>query len=227
MRLKLGLVLVLGQLMMAPGVLHAQNKDRWQVLVDAAHHTTYLVVDRNQECFSGSIVAINDHDLTVNFESEQVSHGNPYRKRSLARAHILRVEDGRGRPIDVVYSGRNSWFDVLALQKIASDESVYVLTKAGAHYKGKLLSTSSTMLSVGRQGKATQIARDRVSRVYYVREKPMTDGMIYSCQELTFLAFLDPRLIPYILHIPPKTSVPLYDAARPEDDTPYSCKRRP
>jgi len=40
------------------------------------------------------------------------------------------------------------------------------------------------------------------------------------------MGFIDPTLWPYLLHIPPKIHVLLYDSSMPEDDSPVECKTR-
>ena len=71
--------------------------------------------------------------------------------------------------------------------------------------------------------KTAEVTKGDVSQVYYIREAPLSAGAEYAAQEMVFF---DPELWPYMLHIPPRIPVLLYDSSLPEDDTPVECKTR-
>jgi hypothetical protein len=140
---------------------------------------------------------------------------------TIERSNVRRITDG-AKTIDVVYSGRSSWVDVQALQRIGSDEAVLLITKGSARLKGKISKVSVDDIELRHGSKNARIAKKDVSQVYYIREKPMGAETEHAAQELVIF---DPFLWPYVLHIPPKVSVRVYDAAMPEDNAPSECRQ--
>ncbi|HLY66169.1 MAG TPA: hypothetical protein VKU60_11600, partial [Chloroflexota bacterium] len=76
-------------------------------------------------------------------------------------------------------------------------------------------------LTVEQSGKRINICKGDVSRLYYIRFKPMTDSAKYAAQEM---ALPDPELWWYMLNLEGKIPVRLYDSSMPEDNEPVKCK---
>lgn len=118
----LGLMLLANQLALpqnASRVSTADNVDPWAMLSHVPWRRTYTFVNRDRDCYSGQVEAVSSRSVTI--RSTEPLSGYVINKRiTLDRAGLLRIEDGP-KPIDVIYSGRNSWSDVLALQKIGPE----------------------------------------------------------------------------------------------------------
>ena len=103
-----------------------------------------------------------------------------------------------------------------------------VATKDGRQYSGAVVEASDAHITVARYGKNIKISKGNVARVYYLRQKPLSDNTEYWVQECAFLplCMLNPNLWPYVLNIGVKFPVLLYDSSMPEDDAPVECKTR-
>ena len=76
--------------------------------------------------------------------------------------------------IDVVYSGRNSWTDVQAMQQIGSREAVLVVKKNGKRHKGRLTHVADASVKMTQSKSSTEISKDDIAQVWYIREKPLS-----------------------------------------------------
>lgn len=103
-------------------------------------------------------------------------------------------------------------------------ESVTIVTTDGKHHNGKLGAVGESQVTLTRSGREVKFSKSDIRRFYYVRSKPLSDSGAYAAQEAVFL---DPELWPYLLRIPPKVRVLLYDSSVPEDNTPFHCKNDP
>lgn len=191
----------------------------WEVLKHVTHRRTYTFVDRQGRCTEGEIVATSESAVTLKVWRATRGRRAEYGFLTLDRANVLRVLDGP-KTVDVVYSGASSWSDVRALEKIGEDEGVLVVTREGKHHKGKFLRVGDQSVRITYWGQATEIRKTDISEVSYVREAPLSAGAEYAAQEAVFI---DPELWPYVLHIPPKIRVLLYDASLPDENTRFSC----
>lgn len=217
-------ILLVLSVLAVPRLLPADEPqvDPWANLNDVTHGRTYTFVGRGGYCVHGKIIAVTDQSVTVKFALP--GRGRPqYTTRTFERATILRVKDGPGA-LDVVYIAQSSWSGLKPFRDIAPDERMLVITKDGKRHNGKFVEVSESRLRVALWNKTVGIAKDDVACVYYVRTKPLTDEMVYEVQELVLL---DPRLWPYLLRIPPKISVRVYDSSVPEGDAPFQCKSNP
>jgi len=222
MTVRIGTRILAAHLILAVQGFSATSPDPWEALRHVTWRTTYIILDVRGNCISGRIKSLTNESVTVKYF--EWSHGLPQpRTITLERSDVLRISDGQ-KPIDVVYSGRSSWADVRALHAIHPGEAVLLITKDGTRHKGRFSEVPDSEVKLKQGAKTVQIAKSDVSQVYYIRGKPLTERALYSAQEL---AFFDPALWPYLLHVPPKVSVRVYDAAMPEDNGPCECKPTP
>jgi hypothetical protein len=206
-------------LIFAVHALSATSPDPWETLRHVTWKRMYKILDTMGNCVNGQILSLTNERVTVRY-CTYGKHPQPV-TRTIERSSVRRIMDGE-KTIDVVYSGRSSWLDVQALQRIGSDEAVLLITKGSARLKGKISRVSVNDIELRHGSKKVRIAKEDVSQVYYIREKPMGAETEHAAQE--FVIF-DPLLWPYMLHIPPKVSVRVYDAAMPEDNAPSGCRQ--
>jgi hypothetical protein len=225
-RAKLCIIILSGQLMLAlqaPGATEPAQQDSWDNLNHVTHRRTYTFVDRGSNCVGGEIVTVTDRSVTLKRLDWLGGTRPKYVTLTIERPNVLRIEDG-GDVIDVVYSGRSSWSELQGFQHLGSVEAVLLITKDGKRHKGKLVEVSDKQVKLAHSNKTSEITKAEVSQVYYIRSAPISDGAQYTVQEMGWIGLVDPELWPYVLHIPPKISVLLYDSSMPEDDAPVECK---
>jgi hypothetical protein len=185
--------------------------DPWENLRRVTRHRAYTFVDRESSCITGQILVVTYQSVTI----KPVQANNI----TMERRNVVRVTDWNGTN-NVIYSAKSSWSDVEAIQAKASAK---VLTKNGRAYEGKIVSASDTGMTLLHPVGNTNLAKEDIAQVYYVRSKPMSEGAEHSAQELFVV---DPRLWPYFLNISPKISVRLYDSSMPEENAPVQCKKQ-
>lgn len=181
--------------------------------------TGFTFLDAKGSCFHGRIVSLTSDRVAVRYWSYE-KHPQPV-MITLQRPDVRRISDG-SKAIDIVYSGRSSWVDVRALQHIGSHEAVVLITKDGTGHKGRFSDVSDNDVKLMHGTKTVHIAEKEVAQVYYLREKPVGEGTEYAAQEM---AFVDPLLWPYLLHVAPRFNVRVYDADMPEDNAPSECRQ--
>ncbi len=99
-----------------------------------------------------------------------------------------------------------------------------VTTSDGKLHKGNLKKVTDSEVALGDSGTEISIPKAEVSRVDYVREKPLSDAGEYSWSELAMLKVFDPELYPRLFHLGDTMLVRLYDRSIPEDNSPVRCK---
>ncbi|MGB8494552.1 MAG: hypothetical protein WCE53_09155 [Candidatus Acidiferrum sp.] len=210
MRYAVGSILLVGSLMLATQACAAARDDAWENLRHVTRRRNYTVVDRQSKCAVGRILSVTDHSVTLRTSQTATI--------TVERANVLRVSDGP-HTNDMVYSARSSWSDVQSIPK-NSRETARVVTKDGKEHEGKILEASEIHLILLLSGKRVELAKDDISRVEYVRYKPLSESGQFAAQEMYFV---DPELWPYFLNIGVKMSVRLYDVSMPESNAPIHC----
>jgi len=199
--------------MACPPMLSADSTNQWDNLKQVTRRVSFYFVDRNGDCVIGKVKNVDDTAVPVTRANAS--------QTKIDRADLLRVTDGR-RSYNVVFSGRSSWSDVLALIPAQNADKwrpkVVVQTNTGVQYKGQLIDASQGTISLKISGKTRDISKQEVSTVSLVRPKPVKFSN--TDRELVFFAFLDPNLWPGIFG---RLAVRLYDANSPEDDSPIIC----
>jgi hypothetical protein len=216
-------LLLLGCVVLATHSLGAQGSakdDSWKSLKQVTHRRVYTFEDRERNCVRGQIVKVTEQGITFK-RWTRTGIGNT--TAGMDRAKLLRVMDG-SYPHSFLYSGRSSWSDVQVLQGLPPGGSVELITRDGRRHQGQLADLSENHVTLRQREKAERIAKDDISRVYFVRYTPASDRAMYDAQEGFYF---DPELWPYAMHIAPKISVLVYDSSMPEDDAPVACKNNP
>ena len=110
------------------------------------------------------------------------------------------------------------------MRGIPAGEEALLITKDARRHKGKLAEVSEKDVKLMQGNKTVGIAKDDVSRFYYLRSTPPSASAIYADEERFFI---DPELWPYMLNIARKIPVLLYDSSMPGDNSPVNCKSDP
>jgi hypothetical protein len=124
------------------------------------------------------------------------------------------------RPRDLIYTTRSSWYAVQNAMP-GLHEFFRVTIQNGKVYKGKPAKITADSIEL----ESRSISKSEIKYVDYIRQKPTTDGMQYLGQEAPFLLFFDPEFYYRASGLPGRISVRLYDSAKPEDDSPLTCKK--
>jgi hypothetical protein len=86
--------------------------------------------------------------------------------------------------------------------------------------------TSAADLTLKSRGKQIVVPKIDISRVLYVRYKPLSVNYRWFAQEASIFASLSPKTWQYALKINAMISVLLYDSAMPEEDSLVGCPPR-
>jgi hypothetical protein len=134
----------------------------------------------------------------------------------IARPAVIQVRDDQ-----ILYSSRSSWGDVQSIRKLYLHEYIKIALKSGVSIKGEIANSSDSGITLRPAG-GSDIPKETVARIDYIRPKPIPEADQYMARE-TPLVWLDPRLWPYLVNIGVLMDVRLYDAGLPEDNTPLHC----
>lgn len=213
-------------------VLCADGDDPWQGLKQLRHDVGFVFVERNMTCQYGRIKAVTDNNVLIETDRSEVT---------IDKSSLIRVRLGFGgrsvpahhpnMPLFTVYSGRSSWTDILAFMPFQAKTHpgfhlhLAVTTKDGRIHRDDLSQvTDRDITLLDTFGKEIVFPKTEISRVDYIREKPLNDTEEFHWEELAMLRIFDPQLYPRLFHIGDTMLVRLYDTAIPEDNSPVECK---
>ena len=230
MLLRRGVLLVMSLLSLA-SALDAESADGWKNVTRIPNGLSYMFVGRDFSCHFGQIKQVSKQNIVVTTGNSEITFD---------RIELLRIQGANPSkpfdlslpylPLTVVYSGRNSWADLVSFMPFLSTAPSYelrtLITKAdGKTIKGNLKDVMvSEIVLRDSFGKETRVLRSEVSSVDYVREKPLSEAQEFYWQELGLGRIFDPVLYPRVIHIGDTMRVRLYDRALPEDNTPIICR---
>ncbi len=195
-------------------VLSSGGDDQWNNVKEVNRGATLIFVSHNHECTWGKIKTIDDWGVTV------LRRGSP--EIVLRKADLLRITSGAWAP-GVIFGARSSWSDIVALAGKHFHPIVEIFMKIGDRRKGRLTSVSDTGVTLEVSEKTTNIGKDDISKVAYIRPKPLSDSAAYADGELGPMKPFDPQLWPKLLHLRSPESIVLFDASEPEDNSSIVC----
>jgi hypothetical protein len=180
--------------------------------VDSVTHSASLeFVERDGTCVYGKILRADARSIRV----------QPYEKPpvTLQKEALLQVRQGNG----LVYSARSSWADVYAA--ILYPHEVLALSlKGGKQVSGKPTKTSLDSITLKHGLSSAVYPKSEILTVDYLRVKPATDAFMTVLGEAPWMLVFDPEFYYRATGLPGTIKVRLYDATKPEDDTPVVCK---
>jgi len=99
-----------------------------------------------------------------------------------------------------------------------------VLTlKGGKQIKGKPTKTTADSITLKRGLNNTLYQKSGILTVDYLRAKPATDALMFVLGEAPWMLIFDPEFYYRATGLPGRISIRLYDAAKPEDNSPNVC----
>jgi hypothetical protein len=98
-----------------------------------------------------------------------------------------------------------------------------ILLKSGQHLDVITTGQSASELRHKSGGKEVTVQKSEVSKVLYVRFKPVSANYRYLAQEAPLLALFSPKTWQYGLKIDATMAVLLYDSSTPEGESPVTC----
>lgn len=215
---------LLGLVLPSSGV---DSDDPWQSLRSLTHRSEFTFVDRDLNCHYGRIKAVTDHSVVIRTDHSSIT---------IDRSNLIRVRTGPptgpNNPyiaLLTVYSARSSWSDliqfapVLHMFKSPTEVQMAVTTSDGKLLKGNLKKVTDSEVTLADSGVEISIPKAEISRVDFVREKPLSDAGEYSWSELAMLKVFDPELYPRLFHLGDTMPVRLYERSIPEDNSPVGC----
>jgi hypothetical protein len=145
---------------------------------------------------------------------------------TFSRAEIVHVLAGWNAG-GIYYSGRSSWADTAAFAalRVRGRERLRIVEKSSKTYDFKRPYTvSDDTIASTVSGKQVKVLKKEIARIYGIDEKPVTDNQGYALEELGPFLIFDPYFYEYGFHLERYVSVLLYDASRPEDNSPAACE---
>jgi hypothetical protein len=208
--------------------------DPWQSLKELPHNVGFVFIKRGMTCQYGQLKALVGQSVLVRTDRSDVT---------FAKSSLIRVRLGFGGQLvppsnpnlvlATVYSGRSSWADLIEFMPFRSKPRSYsnftvqmsVNTMTGKVRQGRLQQVTDSGITLADAfGKETSIAKMDVSRVDYIRDKPLSDKQEVYWDELAMFRIFDPVLYPRLFHVGDKIPVRLYDISVPEDNSPVQCR---
>jgi hypothetical protein len=179
-------------------------------LASVTHSATFTFMERDGTCVRGRIAKAEATTVTV-----QPSRMPPV---TLQRAKVLQVSQGNA----LLYSARSSWADV-ADTHLYPREALVLIIKNRKRIKGAPVEVTSDTIKVKHGLSMTTLPKSDVVIVDYLRVKPPTDGFILAIEEAPFALLFYPEFYYRLAGLEGRIPVRLYDASKPEDNTPLTC----
>jgi hypothetical protein len=218
--------LALGALVALPlPIKVAAEDDAWTQLGSVDRSNLYTVALRSGKCGEGYIVKLDRSFIIIDSDSPpRRKVATVHHEVTIARADVLRIGEGTELR-EILFSGRSSWADVLA-SHVGPREPLMVALKSGRQMEAVPAATSAADLTLKSRGKQIVVPKIDISRVLYVRYKPVSVNYRWFAQEASIFALLSPKTWQYALKINAMISVLLYDSAMPEEDSLVGCPPR-
>ena len=202
-------------------VAHAADKDPWMQLAAIDRGKEYTVVLRSGRCERGTISKVDGGLLVVEPGPAPARKTAPRRAETVSRPDVLRVGEGLGAR-EIVYSGRSSWADVGECVP-GPREHLTVVLNTGQRIDTKRVALLVSEITIESGERSMTVPKRDVSRVLYVRFKPLPGGYEWMVQEAPFLALFSPKTWQNALKINAMMTVLLYDSTAGEDSSPVAC----
>jgi hypothetical protein len=104
---------------------------------------------------------------------------------------------------------------------------VFVLKiRSGKEVRGTPLKVTPGNINLKHGLGKTVYPKADIDVVDYLRAKPATDTFMSILEEAPYLLFLDPEFYYRVAGLEGRVRVRLYDASKPEDDSPVNCSGR-
>jgi hypothetical protein len=179
-------------------------------LDNVTHSASFRFVERDGACVYGKVSKADATSIIVQpFEKPPIT---------LQKQALLQVSQGNG----LLYSARSSWADVSAAI-LYPHEALVLSLKKGRQVKGKPTKTSSDGITFKHGFNATVYPKSEILTVDYLRRKPATDAFMVVLGEAPWMLLFDPEFYYRATGLPGRIRIRLYDATKPEDDTPLAC----
>jgi hypothetical protein len=209
----------------------ADVDDPWQALKHLPRIVGFVFVEHDMTCQYGQIKAVTDQNVLIRTDRSDVT---------IEKSNLIRVRlgfGGRSVPpnnrnlvLATVYSGRSSWSDLIEFMPFQSESQsgfivrMSVTTTGGKLHRGSLGRVTDSGISLTDAfAKEISIPKTEVSRIDYIRDKPLSDREEFHWDELAMLRIFDPVLYPRLFHLGDKMPVRLYNSDVPEDNSPVQC----
>jgi hypothetical protein len=190
----------------------SHDQDGWSDLSKITHKHRFTVETRDHRCISGRIIEIAPDHIALSDSSHSPAG------RISPRAEVLQVMSGG----IVYYSGRSSWSDISAFRLMPRKRLLVVTTVGHRSTVTPPYTISDEGITLYASGKQT-IPKREIAQVYDLVEKPFSDFGEYALGELGPLVIFDPDWYVWKLHLQQRVPVLLYDASKPEDNSPMHC----
>ena len=182
-------------------------------LDSVTHSARFKFVERDGACVYGKVLRADATSISVQpFEKPAVT---------LQKQDLLQVSQGNG----LLYSARSSWADVSGAN-LYPHEALVLTLKGGGQVTGKPTKTSSDSIILKHGFGSTVYAKSEIATVDYLRVKPATDAFMTVLGEASWMLLFDPEFYYRATGLPGRIRIRLYDATKPEDDTPVACTSR-
>ena len=182
-------------------------------LGSVTHSSSFTFLQRDGTCVYGKVSKADATSVIVQpFDKPPVT---------LQSGSLLQVRQGNA----LLYTARSSWADVSGVVVYPREKFVLTLM-SGKQVKGKPVKTNSDSIALKHGLRTTIYPKAEVATIDYLRVKPPTDSFMYVLGEAPWILLFDPEFYYRSAGFAGKLQVRLYDATKPEDDTPVECRGR-
>jgi hypothetical protein len=192
------------------GNLPVEGQSEPNSLDSVTHSASFKFVERDGTCVYGKVLKADATSITM----------QPFEKPPITRQKkgLLQVSQGNA----LLYSARSSWADVSAAI-LYPHEALVLSLKGGRQVKGKPTKTSPDSITLKHGFGSTLYPKSEIVTVDYLRVKPATDAFMTVLGEAPWMLVFDPEFYYRATGLPGRIKIRLYDATKPEDDTPVAC----
>lgn len=125
----------------------------------------------------------------------------------------------------LLFSARSSWADVVGVH-LYPHETLLVTMRGGKQVRGKPVTVSADAIILKHGLSKTRYPKVEIATIDYLRAKPPMDSFQARLQEAPYALMFYPEFYYRMAGLAGKIPVRLFDAAKPEDNVPFSCLNR-
>jgi len=174
---------------------------------------TFTFIRRDGTCVTGRIAKADTKSMTIQ------PFGLP--PITLERGSLLQVIQGNA----LLFSARSSWADVASVH-VYPHEVLVLKIRSAKEVRGAPLKVTPGSISLKHALGKTVYPKADIDIVDYLRVKPATDSFMSTLDEFPYALFLEPEFYYRVAGLEGRIRVRLYDASKPEDDSPVNCSGR-
>lgn len=194
----------------------------------------FVFVERDMTCEYGQVKAVTDQNVLIRTDRADIT---------IEKSNLIRIRLGfGGRSVPPDNPNLGFGHGIQRQEFLVRPRRVHALPSqapiwldsadvrdhngGGKLHRGSLGQVTDSGISLTDAfGNEISIPKTDVSRIDYIRDKPLSDKEEFYWDELAMLRIFDPVLYPRLFHLGDKMPVRLWDGDVPEDNSPVQCSK--